>query len=78
MESVSVHILHACGRRSFYDRKNGFQRKRYPGLERAIVVNAETSHYTVSLNYSIKRSLIYTHPEDKYNTLFENTHKEET
>jgi hypothetical protein len=49
-------------------------------LARAIVVRVETQHtIMVSLNYSRKRSLIYTHPEDKYyNTLYENTHWEET
>jgi hypothetical protein len=46
-------------------------------LVRVIVVKAETPYCTVSLNYVRKRILIYTHPEDKYNTLFQNTHQEE-
>jgi hypothetical protein len=55
--------------------KNVFREKDI--LVRAIVVKVETTHCTVSLDYSRKRSLIYTHPEDKYNTLFENTHQQE-
>jgi hypothetical protein len=43
-------------------------------LVRAIVAEAETPHYGLPQ----KRSFIYTHQEDKYSNLCENTHQEET
>jgi hypothetical protein len=67
----------AVGEASMIGPQTSFSEKRSPGMVRAIIAKAETPHYTVSLDYLRKKSLAYTHPEDTYITLFENTHQEE-
>jgi hypothetical protein len=53
--------------------ENRFQRTRFP--VRAIGVNAETKLHTFSLQ---QRKLIYSHSEDKYNTILQNKHQAKT